>query len=216
MYIRGAQNVNITDHKPLERIWQKPKTPLRIERWGLRLQPYKLTVTYQPGSENPADFMSRHPSVMSIRSCEQSIAEHYVKFVMSEAIPRAMTLDEVKIASAKDKTIQNTIEFVRTGQWFKIKDIADCEVDIEELQALRNISGELVTYDDTILPRDTRLVLPAELRERATCIQIAHEGHQGITKTKAFICSKIWFPGLNDKVDHAYKRMCSMSICNSH
>jgi hypothetical protein len=33
MYIRGAQNVNmITDHKPLERIWQKPKPPLRIER----------------------------------------------------------------------------------------------------------------------------------------------------------------------------------------
>jgi hypothetical protein len=46
VYIRGAQNVNIiTDHKPLERIWQKPKRPLRIERWGLRLQPYKLTIT---------------------------------------------------------------------------------------------------------------------------------------------------------------------------
>ena len=110
MYIRGAQNVNmITDHKPLERIWQKPKPPLRIERWGLRLQPYKLTITYQPGSDNPADFMSRHPSVKTIKSCEQSIAEHYVKFVMSEAIPRAMTLDEVKIASSKDKTSKGNI-----------------------------------------------------------------------------------------------------------
>ena len=108
MYIRGAQNVNmITDHKPLERIWQKPKPPLRIERWGLRLQPYKLTITYQPGSDNPADFMSRHPSVKTIKSCEQSIAEHYVKFVMSEAIPRDE--DEVKIASSKDKTSKGNI-----------------------------------------------------------------------------------------------------------
>jgi hypothetical protein len=94
MYIRGAQNVNIlTHHKPLERVRQKPKPPLRIERWVLRLQPSKLTITYQPGSDNPADFMSRHPSVKTIKLCEQSKAEHYVKFVMSEVIPRAMTLD---------------------------------------------------------------------------------------------------------------------------
>ena len=109
--------------------------------------------------------MSRHPSVKTIKPCEQSIAEHYVEFVMSEAIPRAMTLDEVKIASSKDKTIQKAIKFVRTGQWFKIKDIADCEVDIEEPQALRSISGELVTYGygDTILLRDTRIVLSSNL-----------------------------------------------------
>ena len=43
----------------------------RIERWGLRLQPYKLTITYQHGSDNPADCMSRHPSVKTIKSCEQ-------------------------------------------------------------------------------------------------------------------------------------------------
>ena len=54
---------------------------------------------------------------------------------------------------------------MRTGKWFKIKDIADSEVYIEELlQALRSISCELVTYGDTILLRDTRIVLPSELR----------------------------------------------------
>ena len=74
------------------------------------------------------------------------------------------------------KLNQKAIEFVRTGQWFKIKDIAYCEVYIEELQALRSISGELVTYGDTILLRDTRIVLQSEFRERA--MQIAHEGHQ--------------------------------------
>ena len=68
---------------------------------------------------------------------------------------------------------------------------------------MRSISGELVTYGDTILLRDTRIVLPSELRKRA--MQIAHEGHQGITKTKAFIRSKVWFQGLNEKVNHAIK-----------
>ena len=42
IFIRGAKNVNVvTDHKPLEKIWQKAKIPLRIERWVLWLQPYK-------------------------------------------------------------------------------------------------------------------------------------------------------------------------------
>ncbi|VDI62350.1 Hypothetical predicted protein [Mytilus galloprovincialis] len=154
--------------------------------------------------------MSRHPSDNPVKSREQSIAEQYVRFVMSEAVPRAMTLDEVKMASSKDKTIQKAIEFVRTGQWFKIKNITDLEIDIEELQALRSISGELVTYGDTILLRDNRIVLPSELRVRA--VNIAHEGHQGITKTKAFLRSKIWFPGLNDRVDNAIK---DCSACQS-
>ena len=68
---------------------------------------------------------------------------------------------------------------------------------------MRSISGELVTYGDTIVLRNTRIVLPSELRKRA--MQIAHEGHQGITKTKAFIRSKVWFPGLNEKVNHTIK-----------
>jgi hypothetical protein len=34
-------------------------------------------------------------------------------------------------------------------------------------------------------------------------MQIAHECDHGIPKTKAFIRSNVWFPGLNNKVDHA-------------
>ena len=52
---------------------------------------------------------------------------------------------------------------MRTGKWLKIKDIADSEVYIEELQALRSISCELVTYGNTILLGVTRIVLPPEL-----------------------------------------------------
>ena len=51
MYTNGAGNFNIiTDHKPLENIWKKTNPTPRIQRWGLRLQPYKFTISYQPGS----------------------------------------------------------------------------------------------------------------------------------------------------------------------
>ena len=43
MYLRGAPEFTVvTDHKPLETIWQKKQPPLRIERWGLRLQPFNI------------------------------------------------------------------------------------------------------------------------------------------------------------------------------
>ena len=63
LYLFGSDFTLITDHKPLEIIFNngKSRPPARIERWRLRLQPYDFTVTYRPGSNNPADYMSRHP-----------------------------------------------------------------------------------------------------------------------------------------------------------
>lgn len=53
-----------SDHKPLEWIFNNPKSkpPARIERWGLRIQPYNYTVRYKSGKDNPADYMSCHPA----------------------------------------------------------------------------------------------------------------------------------------------------------
>ena len=46
-FINGApQFTVISDHKPLETIWKKPRPPLRIERWGLCLQPYRMEGNY--------------------------------------------------------------------------------------------------------------------------------------------------------------------------
>lgn len=63
LYIYGKEFTMVTDHKPLELIWNNPrsKPPARIERWGLRLQPYNLKIEYRKGTDNPADYMSRHP-----------------------------------------------------------------------------------------------------------------------------------------------------------
>lgn len=63
LYIYGHPFTLVTDHKVLEVIWSnlRSKPPARIERWGLRLQPYNLKVEYRKGADNPADYMSRHP-----------------------------------------------------------------------------------------------------------------------------------------------------------
>ena len=63
LYLYGAPFTLHTDHKALEIIFGNPlsKPPARIERWLLTLQQYDFNVVYTTGSENPADFLSRHP-----------------------------------------------------------------------------------------------------------------------------------------------------------
>ena len=63
LFIHGHKVSVVTDHKPVQLIWSNPssKPSARIERWGLRLQPYDVEVVYRPGKDNPADYMSRHP-----------------------------------------------------------------------------------------------------------------------------------------------------------
>lgn len=120
LYLYGKEFTMVTDHKPLELIWNNSRSkPLaRIERWGLRLQPYRLKVEYRKGSENPADYMSRHPiqthpQNKSTRATK--IAEEYINFITQNNTPRAMTLDEIKHKTLKDETLQRVSTLIHTN-----------------------------------------------------------------------------------------------------
>ena len=93
LYLLGAQFTLNTDHRPLEIIFNNPKSlpPARIEHWLLRLQPYNFRVVYLPGKDNPTDYLSRHPvNSYSLHNCKQ--AEAYVNFISHFATPKAMSL----------------------------------------------------------------------------------------------------------------------------
>ena len=178
------------------------KLTLGIERWALRLQPYKFVIKYKLGADNPVDYMSRHP-VNESKTIGSKLAEEYVNFVADEAILKAKDIDEVNSETCKDSTLQKAISYVRSGPWYEMKTLNDDIIDIEELTSLRSIRDELTIHSDNILLRDQRIVLPKSLRDRA--VQIAHEGHQGITKTKSFFRSKVWFPNLAEKLEQSVK-----------
>ena len=56
------------------------------------------------------------------------------------------------------------------------------------------IKDELCTYGDLLL-RDTRMVVPKVLLDKV--IRLAHEGHQGVVKTKSGFRSKVWWVARN-------------------
>ena len=213
MYVRGTPHfVVTTDHKPLVSIWQKPHPPLRIERWGLRLQPYKLTVKYSPGHANPADYLSRHPLANSKNtSLEQTIAEQYVNFVTTTSVPRAMNINDIQTATSRDPTLMKAIDLVCTGRWFEIAKITDPAINMDELRQYHNSKNELTCHVNNILLRNDKIVIPKSLRDLA--VSLAHEGHQGMARTKAMIRSKVWFPGINEKVEQTiHKCLACQSV----
>lgn len=142
---------------------------------------------------------------------EKNLSEEYVNFVTLESLPNAIGLDEVREASLNDQTIQTAILYTRTGRWYQMKDLLpESGVNLEELTAIRSVSDELAVHSDNVLLRNNRIVLPQTLRKRA--VQASHEGHQGMAKTKAYLRSKVWFPGMDALVENSVKNCASCKL----
>ena len=205
LYLYGGKFTIITDCKPIEMILNNPasKPPARIERWYLRLQDFDFNVQYIKGNENPSDFLSRHltpgPNVNNTEL--DTVADAYVHFLTAHAVPKAMTLFEIQEATKNDPTLQRLADIIRTNQWDSISKITDVNIDLAELKLFSKLKHELTLNETShVILRDTRLVMPSSLRQKA--IGIAHEGHQGLVKTKRLLRTKIWFPQIDKMVKH--------------
>ncbi|KAK7099318.1 hypothetical protein V1264_003469 [Littorina saxatilis] len=191
LYLYGSSFTVVTDHKPLLGIVnsQKPTTA-RIERWRLRLMPYEMSLTYAPGRDdlNPADYISRHPQSTPQR---ENKGEEYINYVAENAVPVAMTKHEVRIETQRDDQLQKVMRAIQTGQW-QDGDVSD----------FARFSEELSMHDGLIL-RGHRLVIPKTLRQKV--INIAHQAHQGIVKTKQCLREKVWFPRIDTMVEETVK-----------
>ena len=207
-YIYGsAETVILTDHRPLLHILNNPaaKLPARLERLCLRLMAYRLRTSFIDGSTNPADYASRHPTEPADSNTADAV-EGYVRFIVQQALPKAIALDEVKTATAADPVLSKVIEFITTGRWNEAYGKA-------EFQPYVNVKSELaVDADCSVVLRQTRLVIPASLQQRV--VDIAHAAHMGIEKTTSLIRTKCWFPRLHALVDKTV-RSCIACQCNT-
>ena len=201
IFVFGAPFEVFTDHKPLVSIFGNTRAQLsaRIERWVLRTLPYEMRVTYRPGHDNPADYLSRHPVKVSASSREEKAAEEYLNYLVHNSTPKSMTVDQVVNETAKDATLQAVIRAVITNNW----QAKDDKVDMTAFHILFTCRAELSVHESGILLKGTRIVLPESLHAEA--VKLAHTGHQGIVKTTALLREKIWFKGLQAMVEKTVK-----------
>ena len=62
LYTEGHKIKLVTDHRPLQYIFENTESKSKLVRWALRLQTYDLEISYIKGKENVvADALSRLP-----------------------------------------------------------------------------------------------------------------------------------------------------------
>lgn len=176
-FLFGREFELVTDHKALETLFgPKSKPCARIERWVIRLMSYKFKVIYKPGKTNIADPLSRLLNENNEQSSINTKTEEYIKWIMSYAEPKAISLTEIEEHSVNDDEIQAVKEAIDTNNW------------TDKVSMFKAFETEFC-FAGNILLRGTRIVIPQSLRERA--LQLAHEGHPGMTVMKRRLRAKV-------------------------
>ena len=114
------------------------------------------------------------------------MAEEYIRYVAEKAAPRAIPNQEIEEPSAEDEEIAMLRKSVHTNDWTVAEPV---------FRAVRN---ELTVLGKLVL-RGTRLVIPMKLCKQV--LDLAHEGHQEIVKTKQRLRTKVWWPGIDRQAE---------------
>ena len=203
-HLSGIYFDSYTDHEPLLSIFGGNKRGNgRVERHRLKVQDLKYTMKYIPGKENPTDYASRHPKpITEYTDSEQRSMimdeddELCISRIITSDLPDAVTLAMVQKATGNDPVSKKLMKAIEKGY-----------IDADaELKPFHKIFHELITVNGVILKGEKLYIPDTELSAgsgslQRQCVELAHEGHQGETKTKKLLRAKLWFPGLDKMIE---------------
>ena len=128
-----------------------------------------------------------------LQSQDATETTEYAWSVAIEAIPEAVTALEVERASAQNPTLQLVRKAVASGDWGRLS-VTMYKPLAEEIWVLRQL-----------VLRENRIILPQSLWK--STIKLAHEGNQGMVRTKARLRQGVWWPHM-DKQVYEFIRAC--------
>ena len=150
------------------------------------MQQFKNSIRHIPGRENAADALSRLP-VDSSPDAAIKQTEEYERTIVADAIPAALAPRQVERESERDSTLHLVRHAITSGDWSKLQGTTYKAVRYELW-----IMGQLVM-------RGNKVVMLENVWNQT--IQLAHEGHQGIVRTKSRLREKVWWPNLDKQVE---------------
>ena len=120
-----------------------------------------------------------------------------------------MKTQDIEAATQSDATLQAVAEAITKGNWH---DAVKCpRVDASDFRLLERVKDELtVSASGNLILRGTRIVIPKSLQEHV--VNLAHEGHQGLVKTKSLLREKVWFPNIDKLVETKVKSCGACSV----
>ena len=207
-YILGLEITIETDHKPLIPLLNNKelyKMPPRILRFKLRLMKYSIKVIHVAGKQQIiADALSRAPSTKLTDSDIQLIDDTtvFTQQCIENLSSATKQLQEIKEAQIRDPEIAEIRNYIN-NRW---------PTYIPENQNLKQywVNKEHLTIVDNMLLFDDRIVIPHELRQNV--LNLLHEGHQGITKTKALASFSVWWPYISSQIEDMVRKCNTCAI----
>ena len=156
---------------------------MHIARWSARLLCFTYDAVYRAGTLNhTADCLSRLPLPAASPLTADIEPELVALFSMA---PVSVTAGEFEEASSSCSELASLRQQINQKWPPSVKTVRPM------LQSYFKIRHELSVKDNLVF-RGSRLVVPVALR--STPIALAHEGHQGIVRTKQRLRDLYWFP----------------------
>jgi len=190
-YLYGRQFTLITDHKPLMTILG-PKTGIpslaaaRMQRWALILAAYHYDIKFRSSQANAnADAMSRLPCTSTNETGE---CPSLLRVSFGNELP--VQADDVKEATRKDPVMAKVLDYTLSGWPTTVEDPI--------LQPYIQRRDEL-SVDQGCLLWGMRVVIPPQYRQRL--LEELHGEHQGVSRTKTFARSYMWWPGMDSEIE---------------
>jgi len=117
------------------------------------------------------------------------VADHYIRFIAENAALKSTSIEEIEKESAIDQELSAVRKAIQSDRLDRLP------------REYKNVSRELTVLGKLVL-RGSRIVIPQILGPRV--LHLAHEGHQGVVKTKQRPRSKVWWP----KIDREAEKRC--------
>jgi RNase H-like domain found in reverse transcriptase/Reverse transcriptase (RNA-dependent DNA polymerase)/Integrase core domain/Integrase zinc binding domain len=201
-FIYGRPFTLYTDHKPLKMIFSPDKAiptlaASRIQRWALILSTYKYDIKYKKGSEMTVpDFLSRNPEAES-----SGVNDEIAAITELDNIP--LCYKTIAQQSEEDSVLSRVIEYTQKG-WPNF-------VKGNQITAYWSRRHEL-SMQNSCLIWNRRVIVPESMQ--AYVLQLLHEEHIGIVRTKMLARSLCWWPTI-DKDIESFGQNCTACALNS-
>ncbi|UYV63748.1 hypothetical protein LAZ67_2005487, partial [Cordylochernes scorpioides] len=202
VYAKDRQELEERLRKVLQRF---DKVGIRLNRNKCKFAMEELDIlghiVSSEGKQNIADIFSRQP--LSNTSDEKWLEDyvHNVLSITSEEL-QALSLKEIKVCTEQDPLFQKLKDMVQKGVWpYPLN---------EEFKCFYKFKDELSIFDNLIL-KGSRILLPSKLIKRV--LRIAHETHQGMTRTKQLLREKYFWINMDFDIENLI-RNCPIYVRN--
>lgn len=203
-YLYGVSFTIITDHKPLLGLFKENKgtstmASARIQRWSVLLGAYNYKLVHRPGvTIGHADGLSRFP--MEGDNKEPPVPGEVI-LLMEHVETMPVLAKNIRKWTTQDKVLSKVRQFVLQGWPEKNTD--------EEIRPYFARKTEISVVDDCLL-WGSRVIVPPQGRQ--LILDEIHEGHPGISRMKSLGRSYVWWPRMDEEIEHHVKacKLCQV------